>query len=524
MLKLREYQERGIAAVSLMLRNFRSVIFQLATGGGKTIVLSAIAYRYSKKSGRKVLILVHRSELLDQTIKTIFKWYDIICFPIAKGAPRKMQTGHSIYVGMVDTVANRIKELPDFGMIIMDETHIGNFKKIHEHFPNAMVIGFSATPISASKKDPLNNYFEDIVCGVDIPELIAMNKLDPTTGLVENRTYSIKGAVDRSLLKVGSNGEFDEKSMGNEFSKSYNVNNALEAYRSKGNGKKCIVFNCSVEHSLLVSKYFELHGIPSRHLDANSGSPDGSMDKDTWRKDCLKWLKNTPGACLHNVGILTTGFDEPSVEVVLVNKSTMSLSHWLQICGRGSRPYPGKEFFTILDLGGNAVTHGDWCDSRDWRKIFHNPGKPGGGGVAPVKECPECEAIVPASTKTCKECGYEFDVKAMKYDQVKMELVLFTKNVNVNKITEDAKRFGNKEYFPLFEIGRMILSELKNLEAEDQLSDAYNLFNEKAKEWYNLKGERFTEGKRKFTEKIFIKLAEKAFNKQYGDNFKILGN
>lgn len=516
MLKLREYQEKGIWAVSMKLRSIKKVIFQLATGGGKTVVLAAIAYRYSLKSGKKVLILVHRSELLDQTIKMIFKWYDLISFPIAKGASKKMQHGHPIYVGMVETVARMYTKLPEIGLVIMDETHIGNFKKIHDMFPNALFIGFSATPISATKKEPLNMYFDDIVCGVDIPELIELNKKFNDQGLVPNKTYAIKGAVDRKSLAMAKNGlDFDEKAMGDEFSKGQNVINALEAYNRLGEGKKAIVFNCSVEHSLIVAQVFKNAGLPVRHLDSGQGgiTEDGRiLEADAWRKDCIKWYRSTPGAILCNIGILTTGFDEPSVEVVIVNRATQSLSLWLQMTGRGSRPWVCSEYtkkhFTIIDLGANAITHGDWCDARDWEQIFINPPKPGQGGVAPVKECPNCEAIVPAPATICKECGYHFEFKEMKYDQEPLELVLITKDIKVKELTETAKEKGYKEYYPLFEVARQISTKAKlKLGAAPMdlviFTNLISLYNEKAKEWYNSRGERLTDNKKKFTNSIF---------------------
>lgn len=506
---LRDDQEMAVRETSAKLATCRSVIFQLATGGGKTVILSAITHRYNSKSGKKVLILVHREELLKQTLKTIFQWYGVMGYAISAGGGKKVQGWHDIYVGMVDTVWNRLDYLPDIGLVIMDETHIGNFKKIHSKFEHALVIGFSATPISSSKKDPLKNYFEDIICGADIADLIKLNQEDEEKGLVQNITYAIKGAVDRSKLKVNKSGEYDEKVMGDEFSKSYNIDNALKAYQDYSPGKKAIVFNCNVEHSMIVSEYFNMRGVPSRHLDSSNGSPDGTMTNEVWRRDCLKWLRETPGAVLHNVGILTTGFDEPSIEVVMVNKATLSLSHWLQMCGRGSRPYPGKQFFIILDLGGNAVTHGDWCEERNWRELFHNPKKPSGSGVAPVKECPNCEAIIAASAYNCKFCKFEFDQKPMKYDQAKFELVLFTKNIDVESITKRAEENNYKEYYPLFEIARLLVNNLKNnlgelVITEDIYLTLLTTFNEKCKVWYNKRGSPLSKGAKVFTEKILI--------------------
>jgi superfamily II DNA or RNA helicase len=144
---------------------------------------------------------------------------------------------------------------------------------------------------------------------------------------------------------------------------------------------KTIIFNCNIDHSKKVNEAFGAFGYPSRHL-------DGEVDEHA-RRATLLWFKNTPGAILNNIGVLTTGFDEPSLQTVIVNKSTMSLPLWLQMTGRGARPFPEKQFFTIIDMGGNALTHGDWSDSRDWSYEFQNPDKPK-NGEAPTKVCVGC--------------------------------------------------------------------------------------------------------------------------------------
>src|SRR5690606_23535256 len=97
---------------------------------------------------------------------------------------------------------------------------------------------------------------------------------------------------------------------------------------------------------------------------------------------------------------------------------------WLQMTGRGSRPYPGKEYFTIIDMGGNALYHGDWCAERNWKDIFHFPEAPGtGGGVAPVKICVGCEAIIHASVKICPHCGAS-NASEVQYDDEVVEFEL----------------------------------------------------------------------------------------------------
>lgn len=409
--ELRGYQRIGIDKLATKYSQGKSrIIFQLATGGGKTVAFAGLIHRYLQRQQRRVLILVHREELLKQAYRTLYQWYEISAAPITAGTsylPNVM-----VYVAMVETANNRLKKNPAYfgniGLVIVDECHIGNFKKLYDQFSGALIVGFTATPISGSKKDPLKNHFEDIVCGVDIPELIEQGALVP------NKTFHLKN-VNRKELKI-KNGEFDEREMGRMFSGTKMVQNCLKAYRELAPGKKAIVFNCNIEHSKKVNDAFLAFGYPSRHLDGESDP--------RYRADTLTWFKNTPGAVLHNVGILTAGFDEPSVECVVINRSTMSIPLWLQMTGRGSRPFPGKEHFIILDMGSNAITHGDWCERRDWAHEFFHPEKPKEGGAAPCKECVGCGVIMHASQIVCPHCG-AINKKAPVYDEevVAMELL-----------------------------------------------------------------------------------------------------
>lgn len=413
----------------------RKLVAQLATGGGKTVIFSAIASRFIEKSGKEVLICVHRTELLLQTRKTLHRHYGINPQLIVKGM--KYIPPAPVYVGMVESVNKRIHLLSkNIGMLIVDEAHIASFHKLHEHFPDIPVIGFTATPLTANKKKPMNLFYEDIVCGVDIPELIRLGRL------CQNMTWAPKDIVDRAELAVKGN-EFEDDLMAQAFSKPHFVENTVKAYQKWCLGKKGMIFNVNVAHSKLVNQAFVDAGYNSRHIDCDSAT-------DEERKEIFKWLKETPDAILHNVGIATVGFDEPTLEFIIVNKATMSMPLWLQMCGRGSRVLEWKNLFTIIDMGGNAITHGDWSQGRDWENIFFNPPKPG-DGVAPVKNCPQCDAIIPASANVCQYCGFIFPPKEIAPEEQLDDFVMVTKGIDVSDLIEKHKL--KREYYPFFKIG-----------------------------------------------------------------------
>lgn len=476
-MELREYQNSFVNNIARALTKFKKVIGQLATGGGKTVVFSSISDRYIKKANKRVLILVHRKELLQQTRHTAYDSFGLICQPIIAGM--KYIPPADIYVGMVETTWRRLLKLPNIGLVIIDECHRLEFAKFHSHFTDQLIIGFSATPLSSSKKKPMKLYFDDIVCGVDIPQLIAEGYL------CQNITWAPKDTVNRlELIMKGE--EFDEESMSKAFSKPKYIQNTVNAYQRWASGTKAIIFNVNVLHSQEVTKALCDAGLNAKHIDGETPAHD--------RTRILHWFKTTPDAILCNVGIATMGFDEPTIETVIVNRATMSMPLWIQMCGRGSRPNPMKTSFTIIDMGGNAITHGDWCQARDWKTIFHHPPKAGKETAAPVKSCPACDAIIPAAAKVCPYCGFVYPSKSIPIETELHEFIVVTKNINVQRLTEDHKE--KKLFYPFFEIGRRLAEHAQKTipEMTDEFANFIAIvYDNLAREWTRLKNKKYNQ-------------------------------
>lgn len=493
------YQEKGINALARKAADGRkSIVLQLATGGGKTVMFAGLVNRFLQKQQKKILILVHREELLRQAIRTIYEWYGIQAAAVTADS-KHLPHSAMVYVAMVETAYNRLKKNPNYfgtiGLLIIDECHIANFNKLYAHFPDVLRIGFTATPLAASLKDPLKNYFEDIVACIDIPDLIEVWRKNPLRGLVGNWTYHIPN-VDRKSLSV-TRGEFDEAEMSGVFSSVKHVQNTLNAYKRFGEGRKTLIFNCNIAHSKKVNDLFQSFGYPSRHV-------DGETDPTT-RAEIMKWFKNTPGAILQNIGILTTGFDEPSVQTVMVNRATMSLPLWLQMTGRGSRPFPGKEKFVIIDMGGNAMYHGDWSYSRDWQDIFFNPEKPKGPGEAPMKSCVNCKVLIHLSQVICPHCG-AVNRKEVVYDGgvVRFELLSAQKPIEINvaqlindhatKVKADGSPY--KEFAVLHTIKYRIIAHAQRVWKLKRLDDKtanklIDLYCARVDDWIKVKGDKY---------------------------------
>lgn len=402
MIQLRPYQEDAVHCIrSNFAQNKRRLILCMPTGAGKTVTFADLVMRtMTKNLSKRVLILTHRIELLTQAGGTLEK-FGVRCEPIT-AANKRINLHARCYVGMVETYYKRIQKHPELlniDLVIIDEAHTGNFKKLFDywakHNPGLYVIGATATPKSSKKSDPLSNYYDDIVCPVSIGDLISDGFLVPAV------TYSAK--VDRSKLEKDWTGDYSEQSQMDTFAKRMVYANLIAKYNQfcvKEDGPvKALVFNVNVAHSLAVTNEFNQSGISAKHIDANTERVE--------RDRIIAEFKAGKFQVLCNVGILNAGFDDPSVKAVIINRATTSLSLWLQMCGRGSRLHPGKTHFTILDMGENYAELGLWEKPHDWTKIWCRTGSTKEGeGIAPVKSCTVCEAILPISTKVCTECGH----------------------------------------------------------------------------------------------------------------------
>jgi len=401
MIQLRPYQEKIIHDVrqKFMYGNKR-VIMCAPTGSGKTVMFTSIALNTLKK-GNKVLILTDRIELLKQTFKSL---ENAGIEPDFYNAHTKKTPTSPAIVAMIETVKRRHKAnkltIPVPDLIIVDECHRGNFNAIFDIFPDAFYIGATATPLATAKDKPLKNYFEDIVSDFDVPDLIEQEFLCPAV------SYTAK-VVDNSQLKVDyKKGDFSDKSLSQAFDKPTVYTGLIKAMRQFAENKKTIIFCVNIKHSENTEYELRAAGYKTAIVTSNSTPEE--------RQENLDFFHSTPDAVMVNCGILTTGYDHPPIECVVMNRATISVPLWLQCCGRGSRLAPGKEEFTIIDMGGNINRLGSWENRRDWKKWFFDPPKKGQEQPPPTKECPECEAIIHARIMQCPHCEHMFEAKEIE--------------------------------------------------------------------------------------------------------------
>lgn len=362
--ELYAYQKGDIDAIFERLDNASSkhhLLYQLPTGGGKTVIFSEIVRRYLLTNDKKVVVLTHRIELCKQTSKML-KGFGVTNKIInSKVKELGDQNDYSCFVAMVETLKNRIHDeklhLDNIGLVIIDEAHYNSFRKLLNSFKKAFILGVTATPLSSNIKLPIHQSYDELIVGDTISSLIEKGFLARAI------TYSYD--VGLTSLKVGINGDYTVKSSDDLYTNSIMQEKLLHAYTERSLGKKTLIFNNGIHTSLYVYETFKEAGYDIRHLD-NTSSPEE-------RKDILAWFKKKPNAILTSVGILTTGFDEPTVETIILNRATKSLTLYYQMIGRGSRKLPGKDKFTVIDLGNNAARFGLWSDPVNWQHIFKSP-------------------------------------------------------------------------------------------------------------------------------------------------------
>lgn len=362
--KLYDYQVDSIAQIFECIKRNEdgyNLLFQLPTGGGKTVIFSEIAKRFILEKKKKVLILTHRIELLGQTSRVLS---DIgVSNKIVNSKVKNVEVDdkHWCFVAMVETLNNRLSDekasFKDLGLVIIDEAHYNSFRKLFKYFEDQNILGVTATPLSSNIKLPLKDNYSELIVGESIKSLVERGFL------AKANSYSYD--VSLRSLKVGINGDYTVSSSERLYGNYFMQEKLLYAYEEKAKGTKTLIFNNGIATSKQVEGMFKEAGYEIRHLDNTHSEKD--------REDILNWFREKDHAILSSVSILTTGFDVPDVRTIILNRATKSLTLYHQMIGRGSRVLPNKKEFTVIDLGNNARRFGLWDSHINWQDIFKAP-------------------------------------------------------------------------------------------------------------------------------------------------------
>lgn len=388
---LHDYQKAFRTNIARAVQQHRRVIACAATGSGKTKTFISIALGAIAK-GRTVLILSESLPIFSQIAAETPSTH------IADGCTFNILLPGQLYLAMAQTLVRRPHLVAQFAamgadlLIVVDEAHIGTHTKVVAALLQAMAIAFTATPVYKHAKH-LPLLYRSIVVGPQPLELVESGYLAPYRHFQRKR-------ADLANLVMGSNGEYTEASQESVFNDRVVYDGLIDDLRSMP-FKKCVIFTASIKDCHLT--YTTLTEAGFSCVEVHTKAAPNNLKRFT---------QGLIPICI-SVGQLTKGWDYPPVDLVVLKLKTTSLCKYLQMLGRGSRisPETGKTHWTVLDYGENCDLHMPWYYEHDWATLWNTVPKKKKLGVRPIKFCPECDYMLPATAQRCDNCGYVFPHK-----------------------------------------------------------------------------------------------------------------
>lgn len=411
MIHLRDYQNDSVTNTSAAIRVHKRVLLQCPTGGGKTVISGKMIHG-SVGHNWRVMFLCHRTELVDQTSKTMLKLGVDHSF-VANGYPANYRS--PVLVCMVQTLCNRVDKVAAPNIIFIDEAHhavSSQYRKVLEAYPNALVVGLTATPERLDGRG-LDDIFNALVPGPSTRWLMDEGYLS------DYRLWSHAPPSMEAVKLKG--GDYDQKSLGEVMNDAKLVGDMVEHYLELCPGERGVAFCVDVEHAINTRDAFQAAGVRAEEL-------DGTAPKDV-RTRTIRAFREGEIDVLTSVDLFGEGFDLPEMSVAILGRPTKSLALALQQVGRTFRTVYAdgydietregrlaaiangpKPFAYILDHAGNfgpGRPHGMPDDVRDWTLEGRKKTAKAGGGPAP-KVCSKCFGASPSGTKVCRYCGFTF--------------------------------------------------------------------------------------------------------------------
>lgn len=391
MIELRQYQLEAIESIRTKLREGkRKVLICAPTGSGKTVMFAHLLAKAAEK-GSRALVLAHRRELIAQTSEKLNR-FGARHGVIQAGFPRQLQ--HAIQVASVQSLIRNVSMLGQVDIVVVDEAHhltsANSYGQITAAFPNAVVLGWTATPWRLDGAG-LADIFDGHVIVRTPRQLRDEGFLVPVTGY----EYA---PIDTKAAKV-SGGDYTGKSLeaGAMTAKLYGE--IVGEWRRHADNARTVLFACTIAHSMAMAEAFQKAGVAAEHLDGET--PDAE------RAGILSRIKSGETRVLCNVNVATEGWDCPELECAILARPTLSTTLALQMCGRILRPSEGKRFARIHDHARVLAVHGHPYVERDFspEKSTKSPRSAAESNVRRGLRCPKCRAVI--DRYPCTGCGHE---------------------------------------------------------------------------------------------------------------------
>ena len=439
MLHLRPYQTDAINQMrTLMQKGCKSILYTAPTGSGKTALTAHMLHTAASK-GMRSLFVVHRRELIKQSIEA-FNKEGLRHGVISAGFIENREP--AVQLASVQTLSRRLNRLGTPRLIVWDECHhlaSKSWSGLFSRFNGAYHIGLSASPERLDGKG-LGTYFSQIICGPSVQTLTAQGFLSP---------YKLYAPSRISTVGLHTQmGDYVRSELSRVMDKPSIIGDAVAHYKKFCYGKRAIVFAVSIEHSKHIVEKFQQEGFNATHV-------DGETDADV-RDRAVQDFKAGNIQVLSNVELFGEGYDCPAIEAAILLRPTQSLGLYIQQVGRALRPSEGKTTAIIMDHTGNCERHGLPDEERQWSLEGHSGAsrKEGRVGIS-VKICPSCFAAQISGFSACKFCGFVFPIESRKVQQKDGELSEVDINLLRFQKTKSRRQQGMAQSMQeLYEIGK----------------------------------------------------------------------
>ena len=403
---LRDYQQEMLSRLNKAWKRNRSVMVQMPTGTGKTVLLAEVINENIEierlKNGKGcagVLVVAHRRELIGQISQTLDS-LGVEHGLIVSG--KEIDCSRQVQVASIQTLTRRMngkkfpgegkngKELPEIGknydnydnffpsLVIIDEAHHAlakTYRMLWDWWPEAKFLGLTATPCRLNGV-AFTDLFDVLLQSYSIQEFIDKGWLSDFEYVSAAPNSEVMRQV-RSLNKRGADGDYQLKELATVMDVPESIEHLYKTYRQFAGGRKGIVYAIDRRHAQHIAEYYREQGVRCAVIDAKTPAEERRRIIDGYRlRGPAPSLdgRGAPAQCIDvlvNVDIFSEGFDCPEVEFIQLARPTLSLSKYLQQVGRGMRVSKGKPHVLILDNVGLYQAFGLPTEERDWRQAFH---------------------------------------------------------------------------------------------------------------------------------------------------------
>ena len=417
---LRDYQLETIEKARESIRSGnKRIIIQANCGAGKTIIAASIISSALDK-GKKTLFLVHFRQLAYQAMERFsdFGLSNEVGFIMAG---EKSDLDRPIQIASIQSYARRInfdafgynKWFSDADIVIYDECHssVARTRKaiLDIYKDSSIIIGLSATPCRADSK-PLGVIYEDIVSCSSIKELTELKYLVPV------RYFGASHSPDLENIPIVA-GDYNKKELSKRVNKPKLIGDILENWLRIAGDRQTVIFATNVKHSISIKEVFEKNGINIEHVDAKTPQEE--------REDILDRFKNGDIQVVTNVGVFSEGADFPWARSVILARPSKSYARFIQMAGRGLRPYENKDDVILIDHAKLIETHGFLEDEIEWtldgKDVAWKKPKKTKKDPKPCK-CRVCNEVF-VGLKVCPRCNTKLKKFGKKIETVDAELV-----------------------------------------------------------------------------------------------------